>query len=67
MNQPVMNGYAEDPGLTRMQLAQAYFLFQKFEGLLSPDQALDAGTVFPEFLGRKYADPPSKEGVEQDE
>ena len=67
MNQEIMNGNPDDPGMRRMQLAQAYFVFQKYDGLFPPDQALCEGTIFPEFLGRKRYDPPEEERVEQDE
>ena len=46
-----------EPGMPKMQLAQAYFVFQKYDGLFPPDQALCEGTIFPEFRGRKNYDP----------
>jgi len=61
------NGYPDEPGMPKMQLAQAYFLFQKFDGLFPCDEALREGTVFPEFLGPRRVDPPEEERMEEHE
>jgi len=69
MNQETNTDYPDDPCLRKMQLAQAYFLFQKYDGIFPPAEALCEGTLFPAFLGpKRWADPP-EEGrvVKEDE
>lgn len=65
MIQDLAADYPDDPGMPPMQLAQAYFVIQKFDGLFPPAQALCEGTIFPEFLGpRRYAAPAGEESGE---
>ena len=60
------NGWPGDSGMPKMQLAQAYFLFQKFDRVFPCDQALFEGTVFSEFLSTgKRVDPSDEERVEE--
>lgn len=59
--------YPDDPCMHKMQLAQAYFVFQKYDCVFPPEEALCEGTIFPAFLGRKCVDFPDKERDDEHE
>jgi len=47
------NYYDPGPGMTNLELARAYILFQQYTESYSPEEALEKGTLFPE-LYRPY-------------